>query len=110
MKKVLFAVAMLFSSLSYSAPFLTSAPALEDVTHCVYQEGTAAPVVTPAVQAAPSQKGQCRVDLAGVSAGAHTLMVWFRNDVWGVDSAKVPFDFTRPVAGGTGPAGLVIVK
>lgn len=90
----------------FAAPFLISdpVPANSVVTHCVYQEGTATPVVTPLVDLA------CKADLSGVTVGLHNLQVWFRNDVWGTDSAKVPFVFTRPAAGGTGPAGVGLEK
>ena len=110
MHKLLLIVALSFALPALPAPFLVSEPATTDVTHCVYQEGTAAPVLTPVFQAAPSSKGQCRADLAGMAAGNHSLQVWFRNDTWGVDSAKVPFAFSRPAAGGTGPAGVAIEK
>ena len=87
-----------------AAPFLVSdADSTKAADKCVYQEGAAAVVETPLVSAA------CKIDLAAFSSGTHNLQVWFRSSLWGVDSAKVPFAFTRPAAGATGPSTLQIV-
>lgn len=106
MMKIFLSLLLCIPMIASAAPFLVSdpAPAGSTATHCVYQDGTAAAVVTPLVSRA------CRADLAGMSVGSHSLQVWFRDDVWGTESAKIPFVFTRPAAGGTGPAGVGIEK
>lgn len=97
-----FLVGMWFVSGSVMAsPFLVSDPSgVAEIDLCVYQDGVSAPVATPVVN------GGCKIDLAGFSAGIHPLQVWFRSSLWGVDSAKVPFDVSKPGTGGDGPAGL----
>ena len=101
--RLTFLAILMIPSLAWASPFLVSDP---DVTgaadKCVYQEGSSEPVATPLVQ------GACKIDLAQVSAGQHDLQVWFSSSLWGVDSAKVPFSYSRPAAGASGPSGLRI--
>lgn len=86
-----------------AAPFLTSDPVTAGTADtCVYQEGT---VVTRT----PLVNNACHADLSAVTVGTHALTVWFENGPWGA-SATVPFSFSRPTAGGTGPANLGISK
>ena len=101
--KRLFILLFFFSTGAFSAPFLVSDPATETaVDKCVYQDGTAAPVETATLA------GACHVDLAPFTGGNHSLQVWFRSTLWGVDSAKVPFVLSKPATGGTGPSGIRI--
>ena len=97
------ALAALFTSAAHAQPYLAS-----DVVKstdgsvldyskitCVYQEGTAAAVVTPLVSNA------CKANLSAVAVGAHSYQVWFRitDPVWGnVEGPKSPFAYTRPSA------------
>lgn len=74
---------------------------------CVYQEGTAAPVVSPVVDRA------CRFDMQNVAVGAHTLEVWIRrtDTVWGVaDGPRVPFAYTRPSANVPAPTMRLVAQ
>lgn len=105
MKKLLcvLVVVLLFPFQVQTAPFLVSSP-LADPTQadtCAVQEGT---VVTRT----PLVSGACHADLSAEAAGTHSLTVWFESSVWGTASATVPFSFSRPTAGGTGPTGLGI--
>lgn len=88
---------------TWAAPSIVSdADVSKSADKCVYQEGTAVAVETPLVL------GGCKIDLAGFIAGGHSLQVWFRSSLWGVDSAKVPFQFSKPSAGGIGPTNLLL--
>ena len=101
--RVLLAVLLFFAGSAMASPFIVSDPDTSGAAdQCVYQEGTSAAVSTPLVN------GGCKIDLASVTPGQHNLQVWFRSSLWGVDSAKVPFSYARPAAGGTGPGGLTI--
>jgi hypothetical protein len=105
------AAMLLFPAIAAGAPFLVSDPDpnpayLRD--QCVYQDGTAAPVSTP-LATYPGQSGPgCMIDLAGFAAGTHNLQVWYHTDLYKMDSAKVPFTLSVPVAGGPGPANLIL--
>ena len=91
MRKIL--LFLLLSGSAQAAPFLVSDPDPAQIAdQCIYQEGTAAPVVTPTVGFA------CRADMSGVTTGAHTLNVSFKSSQWGTQSAAVPFTFARPGA------------
>ena len=94
MKLVLALLLMLaFAYPAFSAPFLVSDPdPTQTADQCVYQEGTAAPVVTPTVGFA------CHADLSTVTTGSHTLSVSLKSALWGTQSAAVPFTFARPGA------------
>jgi hypothetical protein len=97
-------------AVSFAAPFLTSDPDPTGAADkCVYQRGTATPVESDVVVTAPALTGACRIDLATIPIGQNNLQVWFKSSVWGVESAKVPLAFAKPVAGGPGPTGLKIV-
>lgn len=98
----------LYSAGALPAPFLVSdSDPTGGADRCVYQEGTAAAVESPLAAIPPSTLiGSCKIDLAGFSAGSHSLQVWFRSSLWSVESAKVPFVFARPAAGFAGPTGL----
>lgn len=113
MKKLLLAIALAgICHAAGAAPFLQSDPsptAVGVADSCAYQEGTAAIVVQPLAQIAPStQLSACKFDLAGVSAGNHAYKVWFNSNVWGPVSSKVDFSYTRPGVSITGPANLRI--
>ena len=103
MKKLIAFCLCSISLNSVASPFLVSDPTTETaVDKCVYQDGATAPVETPTVG------GACRIDLATWTNGNHSLQVWFRSTLWGVDSAKVPFVLSKPATGGTGPTGVRI--
>ena len=106
MKKLM--LLALFCSSAYSAPFMVSDPDPTGAANkCVYQEGTGTIVETAVAAVPPSTLvGSCKVDLAGFATGTHNLQVWFKSDLWGVTSVKVPFAFTKPSASGTGPTNL----
>ena len=90
MKKLL-AIAVLFSGQAFAAPFLVSDPdPAQTADQCIYQEGSAAAVVTPTVGFA------CHADLSGVTTGSHTFNVSFKSSQWGIQSVPVPFTFARP--------------
>jgi hypothetical protein len=100
MKKLLL-ILLLPISVS-AAPFLICNPVpVGSADTFAYQEGTVI-VRTPLVNNA------CHADLSGVSVGSHTYTVWLENSVWGTASATVPFTYSRPAAGGTGPSGMGI--
>lgn len=100
MKKLL--VLLLFSCSANAAPFLTTDPGpVGAADTCVYQEST---VITRT----PLVNNACHANLVAVTPGAHTFSVWFENSLWGTQSAAVPFTFSRPIAGGTGPANVGI--
>ena len=108
--KLLLASILLFAQMSFAAPFLVSdADPTGSADKCVYQEGTQSPVITNVVVIPPALTGGCKADLASVSAGTHNIQVWFMSTVWGVTSAKVPFQYTRPSATATGPQNLQLV-
>lgn len=87
-----------------AAPFLVSDPSTDPaVDTCALQEGT---VLTRL----PTVAGACHADLTAATPGAHSITVWFESSVWGTQSAAVPFTFSRPIAGATGPGGLGIRK
>jgi len=110
MKKVLVVLGCLFfCSNVFSATMISDADPTGAADKCVYQDGTSAPVETAVSVVAPALTGRCNVNLDGMTAGVHNLQVWFKSTVWGVESAKVPFGFTKPAAGGTGPQNLRIV-
>lgn len=98
-------LALLLLPLSaFAAPFLASSPTTDTAADtCAWQEGT---VISRSALVA----GACHADLTGVTPGAHSITVWFESSAWGTQSAAVPFTFSRPTAGGTGPTGLGISK
>lgn len=109
MKYLLTLIALLVASYSHAAPFLTSDPDPTGAADkCVWQEGANAPVETPTVVVAPAVTGKCKIDLAPFTPGTHNLQVSFKSTLWGVSSASTPFVLSKPSAGGTGPANLVI--
>lgn len=108
MKK--FLLFLLFPCIAQSAPFLVSDPDPTGASDkCVYQEGTSPPVETNVVVVSPALTGACHIDLAPFSVGMHDLQVWFKSTLWGVESAKTPFVFVKPIANDTGPSNLRLV-
>jgi len=106
-----FALLLMLGGVAQAAPFLVSDPDPTGAANkCVYQDGTA-PVVETLVAAVPPSTivGSCKIDLGGFSNGSHNLQVWFKSDLWGVTSVKVPFAFARPAPDGIGPANLRLV-
>jgi hypothetical protein len=105
----LLAMLLFFPVSVIAAPFLVSdVDPTGAADKCVYQIGTATPVETNTVVVAPALTGSCRIDLASFPAGNNSIQVWFKSSLWGVESAKRPFAFSRPAAGGTGPQNLRI--
>ena len=110
MKIVLFIVLVLVAWSAKAAPFLVSdADPTGAADKCVVQRGTATPVETDVVVVAPALTGSCRADLSPLPAGVNNLQVWFKSSVWGVESTKVPFVLTKPVANGPGPTNLRVI-
>ena len=106
MKNIL-ALLLFVATPVFSAPFIVSDPdPIGTADRCVYQEGTAAAVETPLFVVPPQLTGACKIDTVSFAAGTHNLLVWFKSTLWGVESAKVPFAFTKPAAGTTGPRNL----
>ena len=110
MKRLVLLLALAPAS-ALAAPFLVSdpAPAGQGIDVCAYIDGSGAQVDTPLAVVAPQTAPGCKIDLAGFSAGAHNLQLSFKSTLFGTESAKVPFVFTKPAAGGTGPASVRIV-
>lgn len=98
------------SECTHAARLVSDADPTGAADKCVYQEGSQPAVETPVQIVPPALTGSCNITLDSFSAGAHNLQVWFRSSVWGVDSTKVPFGFTKPAAGGPGPTGLKITQ
>lgn len=100
MKKLYLALSFLVLPPAWGAPFLVSDPAPLPVDKCIYQIGTANPVLTDTVL------NGCRIDLASFPSGTTNLQVWFRATTWGTEGAKAPFVLIKPAAGFSAPAGL----
>lgn len=91
----------------FSAPFIVSDPDPSGAADkCVYQVGAATAVETPTAIVPPQLTGGCKIDAAPFAAGTTNMQVWFKSTLWGVETAKVPFAFTKPAAGSTGPQNL----
>lgn len=102
--KILIAFLFFLCTPVFAAPFLVSGPTTDtSVDICAWQEGTVV-TRTPLVASA------CHADLAAVTAGAHSITVWFESSVWGTQSAVVPFSFSKPSNGAVGPTGIGISK
>lgn len=109
MKAIVIIAGLVFALLGtnvYGARMVSDPDPTGAADKCVYQEGTNPPVETPVTVVPPALTGACDVVLDGFTTGQHNLQVWFKSTVWGVASAKVPFAFAKPGAGGPGPAGL----
>jgi len=87
-----------------SDPFPVDATLYRQPTHCVWQQGTAAPVPVP-VEQLTGGTVRCNIDISSLAIGPYTWSVWAK-DASGV-SDIVPFSFTVP---GTvpKPGGLTI--
>lgn len=108
-RRILFAVTVTcFYHQAFGARLVSNADPTGAADKCVYQVGTAPAVESPVIVIAPTLTGSCDIQLDSFANGVHNLQVWFRSTVWGVDSAKVPFAFTKPAAGFPGPTGLKI--
>lgn len=84
---------LLFPCVVSAAPFITSdadPSGLADQGVC--QEGTATPLV------APVQANKIRIDVAGITTGAHSYQCWFRSTLWGIDGAKGTVEVKKPSA------------
>ena len=96
-------------TLTYAAPFITSDPTTQTVTHCGAQFDTA-PKFDSVVQSDKS----CKIDIpASLAPGVHTVKATYVNidPVWGRSESvfSAPFTFTKPALSiPAAPAGLGI--
>ena len=114
MKKVLLVAALLLPSLALAAPFVTSDPTTQKVTHCgiLLDSGTKVDVPVATVS---TTSAICKYDIGAVNVGPHVIKATFVNidPVWGRSESvtSVPLDFVRPDNAITNPpVGLGIVK
>jgi hypothetical protein len=101
MKKLIVIAVLLFASSVSAAPFLVSdpVPASDDVTKFqVIMDGGAAVDSVPVALAV-------RYDLAGISAGSHSVTVRACN-IWSCSADSVPLVFNKVIPGV--PGGLRI--
>lgn len=106
-RSILAALLILPSAVSQAAPFLTTDPTTQEVTHCgIFVD--ALPKTEIAVTTSGTGK-ICKYDLANISGGSHTISATFilKSPIWGdEESAKSSvLNFTRP-GGVTSPSGL----
>ncbi len=106
--KLIIAFLLVFPLQLLAAPFLTTDPTTQAVTHCGIVMGTSAKVVVPVFSDATGK--YCKFDIATIAVGSHTAKASFINQdpVWGtLESAfSAPFTFVRPAIPAVAPTGL----
>lgn len=106
--KFIIAVLLAFPLPLLAAPFVSSDPTAQAVTHCGIVMDAAAKVVVPVFTDATGK--YCKFDIASVAVGSHTVKATFINQdpVWGaLESAlSAPFLFVRPAIPTAAPTGL----
>lgn len=85
-----------------ASPFLVSDPPTDGVTDYYVITGLPGGENSPKD---PTNQYGVKFDLAGLPAGTYPITVVACNELWGVCSTPVPFEFTKPSAS-TIPAGL----
>ena len=114
MKRILIAVLVCLNFGANAAPFVTSDPTTQTVTHCGALIDSAAKVDSVVDIVTPTSF-RCKIDIGTVSVGTHTIKATFVNidPVWGRSESvnSLPLDFVRPGNTVTSPpSGLGIVK
>ena len=110
--KYLLLFLFMLPGVSWSAPFVVSDWTLQDVTHCGQLFDTTPSIDVP-VEVDLTLGKRCKLDLAGLPAGTHTIKATFvrANDpVWGrLESVpSVPFTLVKPGTP-TLPGGLHLI-
>ena len=101
-------------NIAIAAPFVTSDPTAQKVTHCGILLDSGVKVDVP-VTTVNATNAICKYDIGTVSIGLHTIKATFVNidPVWGRSESvtSVPLDFVRPDNAITNPpTNLGIVK
>ena len=97
---------MLICLNSYAGPFLVTDPLPVGVTQCGMYLDSGSVVRFPVVMTSPTI-GICKIDLASVAIGSHTVQLTaISNDpLWGESAKSSPLAFARPAASAA-PSGL----
>ena len=98
--KSLFALLALFPAVAFASPFVVSDPSTDlRPTECGYHVDGGPRLSSPVAKDATG-KPYCKIDMASISAGNHTITATFAytDDVWGFQESapSVPLAFSRP--------------
>ena len=99
-----------FASQAMTAPFVVSDPVDPTATHCGFKMDTAARADVPVATSGTNKI--CRLDLAGVAVGSHTVTatVVVVDTIWGRRESPASANFTFAVSAmPPGPGGLKLV-
>lgn len=105
---------MMVANVANAAPFVTSDPTTQKVTHCGILLNSGAKIEIP-VTSASATTAICKYDIGTVAVGTHTIKATFINidPVWGRSESvtSIPLDFVRPNnVVNNPPTGLDITK
>jgi hypothetical protein len=113
MKRIL-SIILLLPAIASAAPFVTSDPTTQKVTHCGILLDSGAKLEIP-VTSASATTAICKYDVGNVTIGTHTIKATFINvdPTWGKTESpySIPLSFERPNSTvSNAPTGLDITK